>query len=202
MVQRATVSSRLLGNYLRAMGTSILAIPTDLPHSLHQSMDTLKLCSYCWTTVLIRATTTSEIALHCATAFGDYSEAAGILLDLNLDESSQNNNGSTPLHRAAQGSLRVKRTGSSCWTTAQIFTGVVRESVSAGPTFAHVCYVFTVSCLQCDKLQPCLRHGLCISISTYFIYHNPNPYGTLSMKLSTSILLTGKVALGIASWWT
>ena len=146
MVQRATVSSRLLGNYLRAMGTSILAIPTDLPHSLHQSMDTLKLCSYCWTTVLIRATTTSEIALHCATAFGDYSEAAGILLDLNLDESSQNNNGSTPLHRGAQGSLRVKRTGSSCWTTVQIVTDVVRESVSAGPTCVCVCYVFTVSC--------------------------------------------------------
>ena len=139
------------GNYLSAMGTSILAIPTDLPHSLHQSMDTLKLCSYCWTTVLIRATTTGEIALHCATAFGDYSEDAGVLLDLNLDISSQNNNGSAPLHRAAQGSLRVKRTGSSCWTTVQIVTDVVRESVSAGPTFAHVCYVFTVSCLQCNS---------------------------------------------------
>ena len=82
--------------------------------------------------------TTSEIALHCATAFRDYSEDAGVLLDLNLDVSPQNNNGSTPLHRAAQGSLRVKGTGSSCWTTVQIVTDVVRESVSAGPTFACV----------------------------------------------------------------
>ena len=38
----------------------------------------------------------------------------------------------------------MKRTGSSCWTTVQIVTDVVRESISAGPTCACVCYVFTV----------------------------------------------------------
>ena len=165
------------------MGTSILAIPTDIPHSLHQSTDMLKLCSYCWTTVLIRATTTGEIALHCATAFGDYSEDAGVLLELNLDVSPQNNNGSTPLHRAAQGSFRVKRTGSSCWTTVQIVTDVVRESVSAGPTCACVCYVFTayVSCSSvrlsrrfCTQLHCPLRGRLSISTQQPSFQHFPS----------------------------
>ena len=41
-------------------------VPTDLPHFLHQGMDTLELCSYYLNAVLIhmRGTATGKIALH------------------------------------------------------------------------------------------------------------------------------------------
>jgi hypothetical protein len=60
------VFSRLLRFYSSATRMSIPRTTTDLPlFFLHQSTDTLMLCSYCWTTMPICICATPMATLHC-----------------------------------------------------------------------------------------------------------------------------------------
>src|ERR1700677_3503086 len=64
--QQNVDTSKLLGCYSSAMRRSILGQTTDLPHfSLHQRMDTLILCNYCWTTMPIWMRATVEETPYC-----------------------------------------------------------------------------------------------------------------------------------------
>src|SRR6266702_1424014 len=63
--RRAAGSLKLLRWYSSEMRRSMPGTVMDLPHySLHHGMETLLLCSYCWTTMRIHMCTTTEEALH------------------------------------------------------------------------------------------------------------------------------------------
>src|SRR6266702_2806303 len=66
--QYTAVTSRLLGCYLSVMWRSMPGIMTDVPHfSMHRRVETVMLCGYCWTTMLMSMSATTREALHCIT---------------------------------------------------------------------------------------------------------------------------------------